>query len=85
MNPLIKKELARIKKLYAFLFERFLDDITKKKSDSPVFRNFIDGMSEDYATGQQPAEIVRDFIAGMTDQYFLRQAPEKLWPRPINL
>ena len=85
MNPRIKKELARIKKLYSVLFERFLNDITKKASDSPVFRNFIDGMSEDYITGHRPAEIVRDFIAGMTDQYFLRQAPESLRPRPINL
>ncbi len=83
MNPEIKKELNRIERLYKEMFSRFLDDISKKKDSSPVFKNFIDGMSEDYVAAHCPEEIVRDFIAGMTDQYFLRQSPEEL--RPVLL
>jgi len=85
MNPLIKKELKRIKQLFKEMFDRFLDDISFKKSSSPIFKNFIDGMSDDYLAGHCPEEIVRDFIAGMTDHYFLRQSPEALRPRPISL
>jgi dGTPase len=85
MNPLIKGEVKTIEKVYGFLFERFLDDIRKADTDSPVFKNFIDGMAAEYMASHRPEEIVRDFIAGMTDQYFLRQAPEKMRPQTINL
>jgi dGTPase len=85
MNPVIKKELSKIEQLFNELFARFLGDISEKKRSSPVFKNFINGMSDDYMAAHCPAEIVRDFIAGMTDQYFLRQFPEVLRPRPIRL
>ncbi len=85
MNPLIKKELDRLRQLFKEMFSRFLDDIAENKRSSPVFKNFIDGMSGDYMSGHCSEEIVRDFIAGMTDQYFLRQFPEALRPRPMNL
>jgi dGTPase len=85
MNPLIKGEVKTIEKVYGFLFERFLNDIRKADTDSPVFTNFIDGMAADYMATHRPEEIVRDFIAGMTDQYFLRQTPETMRPGIINL
>ena len=85
MNPLIKGEVKTIEKVYGFLFERFLNDIRKADTDSPVFTNFIDGMAVDYMATHRPEEIVRDFIAGMTDQYFLRQTPETMRPGIINL
>jgi dGTPase len=85
MNPRIKGELKNIETLYTFLFERFLDDIRTQKSDSPVFKNFLEGMSDNYMAVHSPEENVRDCIAGMTDQYFLRQAPEAMRPKPINL
>jgi len=85
MNPLIKKELDRINQLFRELFERFLTDISQKNQSSPVFKNFIDGMADDYLKAHCPEEIIRDFIAGMTDQYFLRQAPEAMRPRSVSL
>ena len=80
MNPVIKKHLSDITRLYEGLFERFVADIRCQHKNSPVYANFIDGMAEAYLSAHQPAEIVRDFISGMTDQYFLRQAPENLRP-----
>ena len=80
MNPVIKKHLSDITRLYEGLFERFVADIRCQRKNSPVYANFIDGMAEAYLSAHQPAEIVRDFISGMTDQYFLRQAPENLRP-----
>ena len=82
-NPVIKKNLPVIEKLYQVLFTRFLADIHNKRLDSPVYAGFIDGMAEDYAASLQPAEIVRDFLSGMTDKYFLRQGPEGLRPAGI--
>src|SRR6056297_573661 len=79
-NPVIKKNLSTIKRLYQLLFERFVDDIRHQRRNSPVYANFIDGMAEAYLSAHQPEEIARDFISGMTDQYFLRQAPEGLSP-----
>ena len=75
-NPVIKKNLSTIKRLYRELFKQFVDDIRQERKNSPVYAGFIDGMAEAYLTAHRPAEIARDFISGMTDQYFLRQAPE---------
>ena len=84
-NPLIKKELPRIKLLFKEMFDRFVNDIASANSSSPVFKKFIDGMTDAYMAAHRPAEIVRDFIAGMTDQYFLRQSPESMRPKLLNL
>lgn len=80
MNPLLKKNLVSIRRLYQDLFDRFVEDIHQRRSGSPIYENFIDGMAEQYVSSHRPEEIVRDFISGMTDQYFLRQAPEELHP-----
>jgi dGTPase len=76
MNPAIKKNLETIKGLFENIFSRFLSDIHKPNPDSPIYTQFIDGMSEEYLDSHCPEEIVRDFIAGMTDKYFLRQSPD---------
>ncbi len=81
MNPAIKQHLDRIGDLYEMMFDRFLGDIDHRKSDSPIYKNFINGMADEYTAGHRPEEIVRDFIAGMTDQYFLRLVPPELRPR----
>jgi dGTPase len=62
------------------MFDRFLSDIRKTDKTSPVYRNFIAGMSDLYLENHRPEELVRDFVAGMTDQFFLRHCPEDLRP-----
>lgn len=81
MNPEIKKHTALIKKLFAMLFEKYLDDIETENRTSVIFTGFLENMSEDYIKTHCKEEIVRDFIAGMTDHYFLRQCPEELRPK----
>ncbi|MFO7839241.1 MAG: HD domain-containing protein [Desulfosalsimonadaceae bacterium] len=80
INPMIKKNLPAIERLYKELFYRFTADIRNKRLDSPIYAKFIDGMAPDYLDCRHPEEVVRDFISGMTDKYFLRQAPEELRP-----
>ena len=81
MNPEIKKHTAIIKKLFAMLFEKYLDDIDTENRTSVIFTGFLEDMSEEYIKSHCKEEIVRDFIAGMTDHYFLRQCPEELRPK----
>jgi dGTPase len=81
MNPEIKKHTVLIKKLFAMLFEKYLDDIETENRGSVIFTGFLEDMSEEYIKNHCKEEIVRDFIAGMTDHYFLRQCPEKLRPK----
>ncbi len=80
MNPVIKKDLVRIRSLYEMMYERFLDDIAAHNHASPIFKGAIAPMTDAYMDAHCPEEIVRDFIAGMTDQYFLRLSPEGLRP-----
>lgn|SRR5512139_173050 len=82
-NPKIKGEEQKIGRLFALLFELYLEDFKKERRDSALFGGFLEGMSPDYLEGNSPAEIVRDFIAGMTDDYFLKQCQERLLPRKM--
>ncbi len=83
MNPRIKKHQKTIRELFEIVFDRFLEDIHQKHLDSPIYTNFIDGMSAAYIESHRPAEIVRDFISGMTDGYFLKQSPDGLNIKPM--
>jgi dGTPase len=80
LNPRMKPHSDLIRRLFKHLFERFLEDLEKQRTDSVIFKRFLNGMSEDYVARHQPAEVVRDFVAGMTDQYFLSLCPENLRP-----
>jgi len=81
LNPKIKTESDRIRTLFQFLFERYLNDLQKDRRQSVIFKGFLKGKNDSYLQGHKPEEFVRDFIAGMTDQFFIHQAPENMRPR----
>ncbi len=81
LNPKIKQHTDRIKKLFEMLFESYMDDLSKQRKTSVIFRQFLKDMTPHYIEQHNPAEIVRDFISGMTDQYFLDQCPESMRPK----
>lgn len=82
-NPAIKTQAAKIKRLYADLFVKYLKDILDNNQESGIFKDFLDGMSPSYLEETEPAEVVRDFIAGMTDEYFLEQGEIAFMPQPL--
>jgi dGTPase len=84
MNPIIKQHSSTIARLFAYLFETYLEDLEKENRDSKIFTGFLADMSESYIEQHRPAEIVRDFIAGMTDRYFLLQCPESMRPAVVQ-
>jgi dGTPase len=84
MNPRIKTHLSTITKLFEWMYEKFLKDLSNRKSTSVIFSQFLKDMSSNYLEQHNDYEIVRDFIAGMTDQYFLRLCPESMRPKPME-
>jgi dGTPase len=80
MNLKIKKHTQTIRNLFVYLFDMYLNDITKANQSSVIYTRFLDGMSNDYMETHSSAEIVRDFVSGMTDQYFLSQCPQSMRP-----
>jgi dGTPase len=80
LNPQIKTHSSRLKKLFDFLFEKYLADIESNVNSSVIFNRFLNGMAPAYLQTHRNAEIVRDFISGMTDEYFLSQCPESMRP-----
>ncbi len=82
-NPLIKRETSKFYDLFARLFDEYLDDLEKKRLDSVIYSEFLDGMSQHYITSSSKEEIVRDFIVGMTDEYFLKQCELRFIPQKL--
>jgi dGTPase len=77
---MIKRHTHTIRRLFSYLFEKYLEDIEEINQESVIYNQFLDGMSEEYIANHSKAEIVRDFISGMTDHYFLNQCPESIRP-----
>jgi dGTPase len=74
LNPVIKKDVEKIKICYRRLFRTYLDEMHSPKEKSTFFSEFINKMDPEYVGETPPAAIVCDFLAGMTDDYFLKQA-----------
>ena len=80
----MKPEPGKIRHVFKVLFHRYIKDLEQSNQDSIIFREYLEGMSDEYKNNTCHAEIVRDFIAGMTDKYFLRQCPENIRPKKIT-
>ncbi|MFH1148008.1 MAG: HD domain-containing protein [Pseudomonadota bacterium] len=82
LNPAIKTQSVKVRRLYNDLFGTYLEDILKENRDSFIYEDFLEGMDPSYLSSE-PAEIVRDFVAGMTDEYFLEQGRVQFMPLPL--
>jgi len=66
----LKVNHARIARGFEVLFTQFMDDIRVERSESPIYRDFLNGKSKKYLSETPQGLQVRDYIAGMTDRYF---------------
>ena len=82
-NPAIKTEHSKIAAAFDLLFETYLDDLRRERIGSPVFRDFLDRLDQNYKIETSPAEVVRDFLSGMTDEFFLKRHAELVVPRRL--
>ncbi len=76
-NKKIKTQHKKIKKMMCLLFEACMEDLETKNSKSPIFRDFLANMNENYLNDTPKPQIAIDYIASMTDRYFKEIFEEK--------
>jgi len=62
------------------LFDKYLVDIKESKTNSMIFKHFINHKNDSYLSKFNSVEKVRDFIATMTDRYFNEEVKDYLLP-----
>ncbi len=83
LHPRIKTQHHKIRNIIHTLFDRYLEDLRQERSQSPIFREFLDAMDPAYRRSLPPAAVVRDYLAAMTDQHLLRSFADLVWPRKL--
>lgn len=71
-----KEELEFYRNGMNNLFNKYLDDITKKNYDSDIYKIFLNTMDASYIDNTDSKRMVIDYIAGMTDDYFVKKIKE---------
>ncbi|MEC7839448.1 MAG: HD domain-containing protein [Chlamydiota bacterium] len=79
----LKVESEKIKKGYRILFEILLEEYTKKRDESYIWKNFLFNKNEDYLEESSDVQFVVDFISGMTDKYFVKTLQNLIVPKNI--
>jgi len=73
-NPRLKVKKTELKASFKYLFNKFLNDISRGDEDSLVFKEWIFNRGKkkgaDYVNSCLPEQVVVDYIASMTDRYF---------------
>ena len=81
-NPRIKTQSGKIRRMYEFMFDTFMEDIEEEKRESNIYQHHVNYYaSSGYGEQYSAPEIVRDFIAGMTDNYFNNTFKELFLPK----
>lgn len=55
------------------VFESCLNDIKQMRKDRPIFKVFLEDMSQEYLKNTSAERKVIDYIAGMTDDFILKE------------
>jgi dGTPase len=85
-NEKLTKERSKIERMYATLFEIYLQDLESGRRDTRIVTDYIENgwISPRYLETSTDAELVRDFIAGMTDRYFAKRFEECVIPKRMD-
>ena len=85
LNPKIKTQNNKIRRMFELLFEKYLNDLKDNRKDSPIFKLFLDHMDQVYLSNTPLERVVVDFISGMTDDFFNHQFRESFLPSSFGL
>ena len=85
-NSKLTSEREKVKRMYATLFVKCLEDLENETEDAKIFTDFINTnwISRNYLHSATYAELTRDFIAGMTNRYFAKRYEECVIPRKVE-
>ena len=84
LNPKIKTQHHKIRRMVHHLFDYNLAELRKGNHKSAIYREFLDNMDPEYVESFSGPEMVRDYLAGMTDDHLLRSYGELLWPQRLS-
>ena len=68
-----KKDILYYKNIFRKLFQKFLEDLNEKNTESDIYNLFIMTMPEKYLQNNSNARIVIDYLAGMTDDFIIKE------------
>jgi len=73
-NPRLKAKKTRLRASFKYLFNKFLNDISRGDKNSLIFKEWIfsrgKNKGKNYLNSNLPEQVVVDYIASMTDRYF---------------
>ena len=79
-NESVKAYNDIISRSMTLLFDKYVNDIEKQRTNSKIYVHFLKSKSEEYLERYSAPEKARDFIATMTDRYFNEEAKDYLIP-----
>ena len=68
-----KERLIEIENMFNIVFDKSLNDLNNKNTDSNIYKYFLNNMDKEYISNTPNPKIVIDYIAGMTDDYFINE------------
>ncbi len=81
LNPVIKTESDKIRRMFYMLFDIYYDDLRNGNESSDIFTYFIKDREEAYASGTDESRIVIDFLASMTDEFIISRFNNLFFPK----
>jgi len=73
-NPRLKAKKKKLRASFKYLFDKFLNDVSRGDKDSLVFKEWIFNRGKNkgagYLNSNLPERVAIDYIASMTDRYF---------------
>ena len=70
------KEIKTYALMYDELFYYYKNALDNKDLDNDIYKQFLNGMDENYLNNNSNTRKVIDYIAGMTDDYFINRYNE---------
>ncbi len=80
-NQEIKTEETKVKNIFRNMFDLYLDDIKNEKTESTIFKCFLDDMCEKYKDENPIERQVIDYLSGMTDDFLINQFKINFFPQ----
>ncbi len=67
------EQVEEYKKMFNFLFYKYVEEIENKDEDCHIYKVFLNNMSKEYLEKNSAKRIAVDYISGMTDDYFISE------------
>jgi dGTPase len=81
LNPAIKTEGDKIRRMFFMLFDMYYSDLLNKNSQSDVYKYFIIDRNKSYIQTENKSRIVVDFLASMTDEFIIGRFNKLFFPQ----